>query len=71
MRIEDAAKALRDMYDDPQTGKAVSVHLFGVRYADVLEGMPLAEIVVRAGISENYKTEIRKGMNLAKYVVEK
>ena len=59
------------MYDDPDTGKAVSVHLFGVRYSEVLEGMPLAEIVIRAGISENYKTEIRKGMNLAKYVVEK
>jgi hypothetical protein len=44
------------------------VHLFGIKYADVLDGMPLKEIASRAGISGAYQTEIRKGMKLSKYV---
>ncbi|QPM91422.1 HTH-like domain-containing protein [Pseudooceanicola algae] len=71
MRLEDAAKALRAMYDDPATGKAVSIHLFGIRYADSLKGMPLEEIVIRAGLPKSYQTEVRKGINLARHVVEK
>ncbi len=71
MTVENLAAVLRAMYDDPSTGKAVSIHLFGVRYADALDGVSLPEIVAMAGISHNYTTEIRKGINLAQYVVEK
>ncbi|AZN97256.1 hypothetical protein EJ066_08115 [Mesorhizobium sp. M9A.F.Ca.ET.002.03.1.2] len=72
MKIEDAAKILAQMYSTaPDKEKAVHVHLFGIRYADELDGMPLQEIAVRAGISKNYGTEIRKGINLARYVALK
>lgn len=71
MTIDEAAARLKAMYNDPATDKAVSVHLFGVRYAREIDGMPLHEIAVRAGISKNYGTEIRKGINLAQYVVER
>lgn len=71
MTIDEAATKLKAMYNDPATDKAVAVHLFGVRYAREIDGMPLQEIAVRAGISKNYGTEIRKGINLARYVVEK
>jgi len=71
MTIDEAAAKLKAMYDDPVTYKAVSVHLFGIRHAHEIGGMPLQEIAVRAGISKNYGTEIRKGINLAQYVVEK
>jgi 5-methylcytosine-specific restriction protein B len=48
--------------------KAVSIHLFGIKFAEQLSGASLREIAVRAGVDESYATEIRKGMNLAKYV---
>ncbi len=59
------------MYDDPVDGKAVSVDLFGIRYATELDGMSLKEVVISAGLPETYQTEIRKGINLARYVIEK
>ena len=71
MTIDQAAKLLRAMYDDPATDKVVSIHLFGIRYADALDGMPLKEIAIRAQIPASYQTEIRKGISLAKYVVER
>ena len=71
MTIDEASSILKAMYNDPVTDKAVSVHLFGIRHAREIDGMPLQEIAVRAGISKNYGTEIRKGINLAHYVVEK
>lgn len=71
MTIDDAAKKLKEMYLNPAYGKATAVHLFGIRHAGELEGMPLAEIAVRAGIPESYQAEIRKGINLAAFVVEK
>lgn len=70
MTLDEAAKILRKMYDHGYASKEQStqVHLFGIKYADVLDGMPLKEIASRAGISEAYQTEIRKGMKLSKYV---
>ena len=69
MKIEDASKLLRASYESaPKNGKAASVHLFGIRYSDELQGMPLGEVAEGAGIPKSYGTEIRKGMNLASYV---
>lgn len=70
MTLDEAAKILRKMYDSGlvERDQSTQVHLFGVIYATELAQMPLSEIAVRAGISENYKTEIRKGIKLAKYV---
>ena len=72
MTISEAADILKNMYGTAPAGEQVAqVHLFGIRYASELEGMPLAEIVMRAGISQSYGTEIRKGIHLARYVVLK
>jgi hypothetical protein len=70
MTIDQAAKLLAQMYRQGAATKekSVYVHLFGIKYADELEGMSLPELTDRAGISLRYKTEIRKAMNLAKYV---
>jgi len=69
MRIDEAAKILASMYNNsPEREKALHVHLFGIKYADEVSGMPLGEVAIRAGITEAYKTEIRKGMNMARYV---
>ena len=71
MTLDQAARALRAMYDDPATGKAVSVHLFGIRYAEQIQGLDAREIARRAAIPESYGTEIRKGITLAAYVRER
>lgn len=70
MTLDDAAKILANMYREGAARRetATHVHLFGIKYAEQLDGMPLTEVTARAGISDTYKTEIRKGMNLARYV---
>jgi hypothetical protein len=69
MMIEDAAKILARMYSTaPDREKAMQVHLFGIKYAEHIDGMPLQELAGRAGIPESYGTEIRKGINLARHV---
>ena len=57
------------MYKDALLNeKVVSVHLFGIKYADEIRDLSVKDIVVSAELPESYKTEIRKGINLAKYV---
>lgn len=50
-------------------GKAVSIHLFGIEYADALVDVSLDELTRKAAVPQSYRTEIRKGMNLARYVM--
>lgn len=47
------------------------MHLFGLRYADAIGDMSPNELAERAGIKRSYGTEIRKGIKLSKYVVER
>ena len=57
------------MYREALPGeKALSIHLFAIKYADQIRDMSAKDIAVGAGLPESYKTEIRKGINLAKYV---
>jgi hypothetical protein len=73
MTIEEAARLLKEMVDHGHATKevVVQIHLFGIRYAEAIDGMPLGELTARAGISDTYKTEIRKAINLARYVQER
>jgi len=48
--------------------KVTQIHLFGIKYAEQIKYMSLSELTILADIRESYKTEIRKGMNLARYV---
>lgn len=70
MTIDEAAKTLAEAYRKGQATReqALSIHLFGIRYAREIGGMSLHDLVVRAEIPTTYKTELRKGINLAKYV---
>lgn len=69
MKVEDAAKILAAMDGKaPRNEKVVNIHLFGIRYADQIDGMSPKELAQRAGISATYGTEIRKAINLARYV---
>lgn len=69
MTVNEAAAILSDMYRRaPPDQKVVQIHLFGIKYADAIRNMSLAEIITRAEIPATYKTEINKGRNLAKFV---
>jgi len=48
--------------------QVTQIHLFGIKYAEQIKYMSLSELTILADIRESYKTEIRKGMNLARYV---
>ena len=54
--------------DAPPKEKALSIHLFAIKYADQIRDMSAKDIAGGAGLPESYKIEIRKGLNLAKYV---
>jgi hypothetical protein len=67
--LDDLARKLRDVTDHPKRGgKVVELHLFAIEHADALENVSLPALLGRAGMHDSYKTELRKGMNLAPYV---
>lgn len=70
MNVHEASKILAEMYADgaQRSEKALSIHLFAIKYADEIREMRPEDIVNGAGLPKSYPTEIRKGINLAKYV---
>lgn len=69
MQISEASRVLADMYRQAaDREKVISVHLFGIRYADQIRNISPKEIAIGAELPESYGTEIRKGINLSKYV---
>jgi hypothetical protein len=70
--IADLAKELRDAANGAPDGHRVfSIHLFGIRRARELDGVPLKNLIRMAGLPESYHTEVYKGMRLAEYVTLK
>lgn len=50
------------------------MHLFGIRYADFLEGKTtreLGELAEEAGLKASYGTELSKMVKLARFVKER
>lgn len=69
MNVGEASRLLAKMYlKAPDKEKVLSIHLFGILYANELDGIPIKEVVLRAELPVSYQTEVRKGMRLAKYV---
>ncbi|MCU7845811.1 MAG: hypothetical protein KZQ93_18420 [Candidatus Thiodiazotropha sp. (ex Monitilora ramsayi)] len=71
MEPELLADKLKEMYFNSDEGEtAVSIHLFGIKYAaEIMEcGASPKQLAKLAGVPETYGTEINKGRNLAKYV---
>ena len=72
MSPSELATALREAINRAPEGEVVvSIHLFGIRHERDLHGLSLKALVREARIPVSYQTEIRKGMNLAKYVTAK
>ena len=71
MTVDEAARILRGMYDAGGHDRGLmttAIHLFGIRYADDLSRLSIKEILLHAGMSATYYTEVRKGIKLAGYV---
>ena len=69
MNIHEAARILRDMYDQAPYGEQVAmIHLFGIIYADHISHIPRGDLIREAGMRTSYHTEVSKGIKLAKYV---
>lgn len=71
MTISELGVELRKMYDTaPDKEKAVFIHLFGIKYGAIIlkNKYSAAEIVKASGIKDSFKTEVRKGVNLSKYI---
>ncbi len=72
MTTEELTRALRDAVLGAEEGnKVVAIHIFGIRYAEALDGRNLTELVDRAGLGKSWVTEIRKGVRLAEFVTLK
>lgn len=72
MTTEELTRALRDAVLGAEEGnKVVAIHIFGIRYAEALDGRNLTELVARAGLGKSWVTEIRKGVRLAEFVTLK
>lgn len=74
MELVDLSKKLKSMYENALKGeKAVSIHLFGIEYADEIKmnNYSISEIVELAGISKSYVVEVNKGINISKHVTLK
>jgi hypothetical protein len=67
--LDELARKLRENTDHPRRGgKVVELHLFAIEHAAALENVSLPALLQRAGMHDSYKTELRKGMNLAPFV---
>lgn len=74
MTENQLGKILREMYDNAPKGyKVANIHLFGVKYAEVIleKNFKVIEIIRASGLNESYLTEISKGIKLARYVIPK
>lgn len=72
MTEKELTTRLAEMYNNAPRGEAATmIHLFGIKYAAEIEQFSIKDIVLGAGLYESYKTEVRKGMNLARYVSPK
>lgn len=69
MTLAEAGRVLREMYEGAPYGEqAAHIHLFGIKYGDVLGRLTNEAIVREAGIGRSYHSEVAKGRKLAKYV---
>ena len=44
------------------------IHLFGIKYSEEIMKCGIAEVIKESGIFSTYRTELGKGIKLAKYV---
>ena len=69
MTTDELTRIFRDRYAQAPKGMVVTtIHLFGIEFANDLEGQPIKELCQRAGVPVSYHAEIHKGMRLSRFV---
>ena len=74
MNSAELGEILKEMYDKAPHGHQVAnIHLFGVKYAAVIQRNHLkpSDIVEASGLNPSYSSEVSKGIKLSEYVVPK
>jgi hypothetical protein len=72
--INGLGEILKRMYSKaPQGYQVANIHLFGVKYAAIIQryNYKVSDIINASGLNSSYATEVSKGIKLAKYVVPK
>jgi hypothetical protein len=70
MRTQELAEIVAERYRQADKNEMTTqIRLFGIEFAEELEGHSLAEICALADLKASYAGEIRKGMKLAPYVL--
>ena len=67
LSLDQLVDILRNMYNHPEsTGKSMTPHIFGLKYGEVItkNDYSIEEIAQRAGLTDSYAKEIRKGLNI-------
>ncbi|MBO0953173.1 HTH-like domain-containing protein [Fibrella forsythiae] len=68
-KAQRLGQLLTEIYQQaPQKELVVMVNLFGIRYHQEIKEAGVLPIVKASGIPRNYKSEVSKGVKLAKYV---
>lgn len=69
MNATELGKLLSESYQNAQkTEKVTMIHLFGIKYSEEIMECGIAEVIKESGIFSTYRTELGKGIKLAKYV---
>lgn len=72
MTFEALTDELKRRYENAKKrAVALAIHLFGIEFANAIDGHPLNALAEAATGHSSYGTEIRKGMRLSKYVMLK
>lgn len=65
--LEELAAILSEMYNDPKVvNKTTAVHMFGLKYGDVIKEQNIAatNLVTMANINSSYHAEVSKGVRI-------
>jgi hypothetical protein len=69
MNLDEAAKILSAMHVSSQeSDKGIQASLFGIKYAEELEGLSIEKLVALAQGPKSYVSEVYMGRRLAGYV---
>jgi hypothetical protein len=69
MYAAQLGKLLRESYEGAEKNEKVTmIHLFGIKYYEEIKKSNITEIIAESGIYSTYRTELGKGLKLAKYV---
>jgi hypothetical protein len=71
MTEHELGKILKEKYDNaPSQEHVAQIHLFGIQYASHILASKFSSlsIITESGLPKSYATELRKGVNLSKYL---